>query len=141
MDSRSEDLFFVFTSHSANCFEKNSGFQWLTKGLLVSIRRKQWLYKTQILNGNFLEKDQFKMYSNTLNKIKQLSKKMYYHNEVETNKNNPKRMWNVLRTVLPNGKKQVTHEIPKLIYKGTQIEETNKIPEIFDSLFQLLVLF
>ena len=45
------------------------------------------------------------MYSNTLNNVKQLSKKMYYHNEVETNKNNPKRMWNVLHTLLPNGKK------------------------------------
>ena len=85
---------------------------WLTKGLLISIRRKQWLYKTQFLNGNSLGKDQFKMYSNTLNKIKQFSKKMYYHNEVGTNKNNPKRMWNVLCTLLPNGKKQVTHEIP-----------------------------
>ena len=78
------------------------------------------------------------MYSNTLNKLKQLSKKMYYHNEVETNKNNPKRMWNVLRTLLPNGKKQVTHEISKLIYKGTQIEETNEIPEIFNSHFSTI---
>ena len=101
---------------------------WLTKGLLISIRRKQWLYKTQFLNGNSLGKDQFKMYSNMLNKLKQLSKKMYYHNEVETNKNNPKRMWNVLRTLLPNGKKQVTHEIPKLIYKGTQIDPLHTKP-------------
>ena len=111
---------------------------WLTKGLLISIRRKQWLYKTQFLNGNSLGKDHFKMYSNTLNKLKQFSKKMYFHNEVETNKNNPKRMWNVLRTLLPNGKKQVSHEIPKLIYKGTQIEETNEIPEIFNSHFSII---
>ena len=47
-------------------------------------------------------------------------------------------MWNVLRTLLPNGKKQVTHEIPKLIYKGTQIEETNEIPEIFNSHFSTI---
>ena len=107
----------------------------LTKGLVISIRRKQWLYKTQFLNGNSLGKDQFKMFSNTLKKVKQLSKKMYYHNEVETNKNNPKRMWNALRTLFPDGKKQVTHKIPKLISKGTQIEETNAIPEIFNSHF------
>ena len=36
------------------------------------------------------------------------------------------------------GKKQVTHEIPKLIYKGTQIEETNEIPEIFNSHFSTI---
>ena len=63
----------------------------LTKGLLISIRRKQWLHKTQFFNNNCLGKDQLKMYSITLNKVKQLSKKMYYHNEVEINKNNPKK--------------------------------------------------
>ena len=57
---------------------------------------------------------------------------MYYHNEFETNKNNPKTVWNVLPTLLPNDKKQVMREIPKLIYNETQIKETNKIPEIFN---------
>ena len=63
----------------------------LTKDLLISILRKQWLHKTQFLNGNSLGKNQLKMYSITLNKVKQLSKQMYYRNEVETNKNNPKK--------------------------------------------------
>ena len=47
-------------------------------------------------------------------------------------------MWNVLRTLLPNGKKQVTHEIPNLMYKGTQIVETNEIPDIFNSHFSTI---
>ena len=63
---------------------------------------------------------------------------MYYHNEVETNNNNPKRMCNVLCALLPDGKKKVTHEIPKPIYKGTHIEETNEIPEIFNSHFSTI---
>ena len=78
------------------------------------------------------------MYSNTLDKVEQLSKKVYYHNEFEINKNNLKMMRNVFRTLLPNGKKQVIHEIPKLIYNGTQIQEINKIPEIFNSHFSTI---
>ena len=70
--------------------------------------------------------------------MEQLSKKKYYHNEFEINKNNLKMMRNVLRTLLPNGEKQVIHEIPKLIYNGKQIQEINKIPEIFNSHFSTI---
>ena len=40
--------------------ERKSSKPWLTKGVLTSIRKKQWLYRTHFLNGNTLKKRLFK---------------------------------------------------------------------------------
>jgi len=41
---------------------------------------------------------------------------MYYQCEIESNKTNPKQMWNTLRTVLPNDKQKGigTNDIQKV---------------------------
>ena len=50
----------------------------LTKGLLVSIKRKQKLYRSHFMSHD-LEKQQFYIqYSNKLNKIKYKAKKFFY---------------------------------------------------------------
>ena len=40
---------------------------WITKGLLVSIKHKQQLYKTHFVNGNSEQKKFYKKYANKLN--------------------------------------------------------------------------
>ena len=51
---------------------------WLTKGLLVSIKRKQKLYRSHFMSHD-LEKQQFyKQYSNKLNKNKYKAKKFFF---------------------------------------------------------------
>ena len=61
---------------------------WITKGLLTSIKNKQKLYKTCFLNGNDLDKHYFKIYSNKLPKVKNLSKKLFYNETISEHKNN-----------------------------------------------------
>ena len=46
---------------------------WITKGILVSIKNKQKMYKTNFLNGNDAQKLLFKTYSNKLTKPKSLT--------------------------------------------------------------------
>ena len=48
---------------------------WPTKGLLISIKTKQSLYKSYFLNGNDFEKNHYKKHANKLTMVKNLSKK------------------------------------------------------------------
>ena len=58
---------------------------WITKGLLISIRKKQKLYKTHFLRGSDAEKEIYKRYSNKLNEVKYILKKKNLNREFEEN--------------------------------------------------------
>ena len=75
---------------------------WLTKGLLISIKNKQKMYKNNFLNGNDAQKLLFKTYSNKLTKVKRLSKKMYFYKEFDDNQNNSRKMWKTINSLLHN---------------------------------------
>ena len=47
---------------------------WITKGLLISIKKKQKLFKTHYIFGSINEKLYYKKYSNLLTKVKILQK-------------------------------------------------------------------
>ena len=51
---------------------------WMTKGLLISIKNRQKLYRNFFLNGNAFRKHFYKAYANKLTRVNNLSKKMYY---------------------------------------------------------------
>ena len=80
------------------------------------------MHKTHYQNGSSAEKILYKQYSNTLTRIKNPSKRVYYHckiNEFKNNfKNNPKKTWDILQTILPNK--------PKLSLLNTiNVDDTN----------------
>ena len=65
---------------------------WLTKSILLSIRRKQWLYKTLFQHSNSLEEELFKTHvNNIMTKVKSLSKKIYFQTEIDNTKSNHKK--------------------------------------------------
>ena len=75
---------------------------WLTKGLLVSIKRKQKLYRSHFMSHD-LEKQQFyKQYSNKLNKIKYKAKKFFYVDLFEECfiHNNPRKIRSTINSLL-----------------------------------------
>ena len=55
---------------------------WITKGILISIKNKQKMHKYNFLNGNDAQKLLFKTYSNKLTKVKRLSKKCIFTNNL-----------------------------------------------------------
>ena len=73
---------------------------WITKGILISIKNKQKMYKNNFLNGNDAQKLLFKTYCNKLTKVKRLSKKMYFHKKFDQNKNNCHKMWKTINSLL-----------------------------------------
>ena len=75
---------------------------WLTKGLLVSIKSKQILYKKFFLSNNEFGKWYYKKYANKLTRVKNLSKKKYYNDAIREKKNNPKELWKFVNSVIPS---------------------------------------
>ena len=76
----------------------------ISKGLYVSLRKKQKLYKTHYLCGSNNQKACYKRYANLLTKLKTAAKKLYFENQLKFVTNNPKEPWNILRELLPRKK-------------------------------------
>ena len=73
---------------------------WISKGILKSIKRKQKMHKTHFINGSMSDKHFYKRYTNLLTRVKSLAKKLFYFHEFSTFKNNPRKTWEVLRSIL-----------------------------------------
>ena len=74
---------------------------WITKGILTSIRKKNSIFRTLFIYGSDAEKIYFRTYSNKLTKIKTLSKKLYFQNELKKNKNYARKTWDIIKSTLP----------------------------------------
>jgi len=55
---------------------------WLNKGIMTSIRKKNSLFKSHFIKGNEAQKFLFKQYTNKLTKVKTLSEKVIFLNEI-----------------------------------------------------------
>ena len=65
---------------------------WLTKGLLISIKNRQKLFKTCFLHGNNFQITFYRKYSYQLTREKFLSKKLHYNQAFSQRKNNPREL-------------------------------------------------
>ena len=72
----------------------------MTKGLLISIKNKQKLYRNFFLISTAFGKQFYKPYANKLKRVKNLSKKMYYTEFISKNKSNPKKMWEIINSAI-----------------------------------------
>ena len=64
------------------------------------IRRKKIMLKSHYILGNKTMKQEYKKYSNKLTKIKSTAKKQCNAKELEATTGNPRKTWEVLRTLL-----------------------------------------
>ena len=69
---------------------------WLTKGILVSIRKRRFMFKSHFLLRNKGQKSFFRKYLNKLTKIIALAKKLYYCLVLNQNKNSLKKIWELI---------------------------------------------
>ena len=108
----------------------------ITKGLLISIKNKQKMYKTHHLNCTKAQKYLYKLYANKLTKIKDLAHKYYYHDQLQINKNNSKGTWDVLRSLLPSKIKQAgPHTLKTNQNDGSNITDAFEIAQEINSYF------
>ena len=100
--------------------------------------------KSHYIKGSSCEKYLYKLYSNLRNRLKRHAKRLYYHNQVNACKGNPKKTWDNLRSLLPN--KSISSATHSLSINGEIVILPpfwkNLIPtfQILDSPWQLALL-
>ncbi len=69
----------------------------MTKGLLISRRKKYALSKKCIVDPSQSNVNNFKLYRNVYNKAIRCAKKLYFEKQLQINKSNLKKTWNLLK--------------------------------------------
>lgn len=87
---------------------------WISNAIVTSIKKKQKLFKTHFLSNDQDKIKKYKLYSNKLNKVKELTKKNYFRAQFDLHKNNLKTTWKLIG-VLVNKKSNSQVTIKKLI--------------------------
>ena len=107
---------------------------WITKGVFTSIRFKHSIFRSHFIDGNSNEKQYFRRYTNILTKLKNFSKKLYFHCEFKKSQNNSHLTWKTILSVLPNKHNRVLFN--SLRVNGTITDESTSITNEFDNFFR-----
>ena len=110
----------------------------LSKGILQSIKQKNVLYrkfiKTKDLTKRELLLQNFKVYKNTIHKLTRINKSDYYKRYFEEHKNNSKKTWDGIRSII--SLKTNSHKQIRSININNKTESNPKImAETFNNFF------
>ena len=106
---------------------------WLTDGLKDAIKHKNKLYKIYMRYETSFNKYTYTQYKNKLTTILRKREKDYYKLLLEANKNNLKKTWSIIRSVINNCKPSKLNE--SFIYNGSAITDKNDVSNKFDDYF------
>lgn len=76
---------------------------WITKGLQNACKKKNALYRDFLRTRTKDAEIRYKTYKNRLTNILRVSKKEYYMKQLDINRNNNKRLWEILNSVIKRG--------------------------------------
>lgn len=80
---------------------------WMTKGILNSVRKKNYLYKKQLKNPDPVLVMNYKLYKNKLNHLIRTAKRKYYTSKLEAEKQNLKATWKIINEIINKRKPRV----------------------------------
>ena len=106
---------------------------WITKGILISIRHKNRLYKESILNPNDSNIHRYNIYKKILCDWKR-AEEVYYLNILNDRKHSAKNLWKHFGPILNNSKKR-RGDISSLLVNGVKITEDKAIANTFNDFF------
>ena len=103
-----------YNTHFEECFplkkiklnrSNKSMTPWISRGLLVSIKKKNGFYTKLIKNTTPARELQYKAYKNKLNNLIRIAKRSYYENKFDQAKDNLKETWRLINEVIHKNKK------------------------------------
>ena len=113
---------------------RESNPQWVTEELLASIKHRDYLRKSASKSKNENDWVKFKQQRNHVINLKNRLKKQYFQNVIDENKDDSKKLWKTLNSLIPNDKKSNT--IPHFITdEGKEISDKKQIAETFNKFF------
>ena len=103
---------------------------------MVSIKKKQKLYKRHFLNGSDAHKQFYKKYANKLTKLKFASKKLYYKNELAESTTNSRKTLDIIKS-LRLSKTKSSHRPNKIQVNDAAdiVTDPNQIVNFFNQYF------
>ena len=81
---------------------------WMSKGLMISQKRKEKLFAKKVRRPSELNKQTFTTYNTVYNKPRRAAKKSYYDNQFNIYTRNCKKTWTVIREIIGT-KKEKSH--------------------------------
>ena len=107
---------------------------WMPNSLLKSIKKNHILYKLSLTNPSEINKINYKTYNNKLNSIKRKAEREYYSNQLEINKSDMKKSWNIMKSVIGN-KRKSPKKVSTFIINGKKITDEIRIANEFNNYF------
>jgi hypothetical protein len=87
---------------------------WMTRGLLISRKRKIMISKQFLKNRTQLNRQLFRDYRNVYNKVIRTAKKLYFEKKLIANQSNIKKVWQILYSAV-NIKRAKTSSVKNLL--------------------------
>ena len=106
----------------------------ITKGIKISIRTKNKLYKKYLNNPTDTNKAAWKRFRNKTNEVIKRAEALYYKSILNEHKNSSKNLWSTFGKIL-NSKKIKHNKISSLNVDGISHTEPTKIAESFNKFF------
>ena len=86
------------------CREKFPIRPWITSGILISVNKKNQLFKKQLKNPTDYNIKNFKIFKNKLTARIRLSKHRYYKESFEKAQNSPRKTWSLINSIIKKTK-------------------------------------
>jgi len=107
---------------------------WMSKGLLISGKRKLELASISARIPSGENKNTFKTFRNLFNKTLRAAKKLYFEKQLQKNFKNLKKTWEILRSVINSGGPK-RDPITELFVNGVNYTEPLHIANILNEFF------
>lgn len=107
---------------------------WITPGIFKSITTKKRLYKLYVQNRTPRNKLKYLNYKNVLISTIGLSKKSYYSNLLNENRNNQRETWKTINEIIGRGNLQGNSQF-RIDHDGELIDTDLKVAECFNDYF------
>jgi len=108
--------------------------KWITKGLKISIRHKNRLYKRFLTKPNERNLIKYKTYKNKLTKLIKKAESEYYSKLLSQKNEDTKHIWRIYSDIMNKNKNQ-TNVINNIIWKGKSIKDNLGIANAFNEYF------
>jgi hypothetical protein len=140
LNSSFNEFLNLFLRHFNSSFPLKRGFKqksksWITKGIIVSCKRKRDLYlETKRTNNPVLLK-YYKDYCRILSKVVNQAKRITYEKRVRDSKNITKATWNIINTEICKKARKTKDNIKALCIQGKRTTNLNTIVDAFNNYF------
>lgn len=111
------------TKHIVKFREHKKIKKWITNGIITSIKHRDRLKKKLLKNYNPGLESEYKAYRNMLNNLILQTKNNYYKKQIDKNKNNVKKVYQIIKEATNEKNSQVDNELRIMDDNGKEFDE------------------